>query len=97
MLAHSSVAMPRRWRNSVGRRYRMGTGRSNQLRAFRVFGRQSVISRANALARAVQIQNDPGHESRYLEQVGRVVRRRRWVARRDFDPNACVVLEVQPA
>ena len=59
---------------------------------------QSVINRANALARAVQIQNDPNFESRYLEQVGRVtaedVMR---VARRDFDPNACVVLEVQPA
>ena len=70
----------------------------NQLRAFRVFGRQSVINRANALARAVQIQNDPNFESRYLEQVCRVtaedVMR---VARRDFDPNACVVLEVQPA
>jgi len=70
----------------------------NQLRAFRVFGRQNVINRANALARAIQIQNDPHFESRYLEQVSRVtpedlIR----VARRDFDPNACVVLEVHPA
>jgi len=70
----------------------------NQLRAFRVFGRQSVINRANALGRALQIQNDPHFESRYLEQVSRVspedlIR----VARRDFDPNACVVLEVHPS
>ena len=70
----------------------------NQLRSFRVFGRQTVISRANTLARALQIQNDPQFETRYLEQVARVsaedlIR----VARRDFDPNACVVLEVQPA
>ena len=70
----------------------------NQLRAFRVFGRQGVISRANALARSLQVQNDPHFESRYLEQVNRVssedvIR----VARRDFDPNACVVLEVLPS
>ena len=70
----------------------------NQLRAFRVFGRQSVINRAKALGRAFQIQNDPHFESRYLEQVSRVspedlIR----VARRDFDPNARVVLEVHPS
>lgn len=70
----------------------------NQLRAFRVFGRQTVINRANALARALQVQNDAYFESRYFEQVSRVtsedlIR----VAQRDFDPNARVVLEVQPA
>ena len=69
----------------------------NQLRANRVFGRVEIISRANTLARAVMYHNDAHFEDRYLERVLRVtpedILR---VARRDFDPNARVVLEVMP-
>jgi predicted Zn-dependent peptidase len=69
----------------------------NQLRANRVFGRVEIINRANTLARAVMYHNDAHFEDRYLERVLRVtpedILR---VARRDFDPNARVVLEVMP-
>ena len=67
----------------------------NQLTAYRLFGHQSLISRANSLGRAVLYHNDVQFEERYLERVLRVepddILR---VARRDFDPNASVVLEV---
>ena len=67
----------------------------NQLAASRLFGQQSLISRANSLARSVLFHNDAHFEERYMERVFRVepedILR---VARRDFDPNAAVVLEV---
>jgi len=70
----------------------------NQLAAYRLFGRQSLINRANSLARAVLYHNDAHFEDRYLERLFRVepddLMR---VARRDFDPNAAVVLEVVPS
>jgi len=69
----------------------------NQLAAYRLFGRQCLVNRANSLARAVLYHNDAHFEDRYLERLFRVepgdlLR----VARRDFDPNAVVVLEVAP-
>ena len=70
----------------------------NQLAAYRLFGRQSLIHRANTLARSVLYHNDVYFEDRYLERLLRVeaddILR---VACRDFDPNAMVVLEVVPA
>ena len=70
----------------------------NRLRAGRLFGRQSVVHRANGLARSVLYHADAQWEQRYLERIARVgpndIRR---VAARDFDPNATVILEVIPA
>ncbi len=69
----------------------------NQLKTGRVFGRESVLNRALALGRSVLYHGDPHWEDTYLERVGRVtpediIR----VARRDFDPELRVVLEVEP-
>ena len=69
----------------------------NRVRSRRLFGRQSLIHRANALGRSVLYHADPLWEERYVERILRVgpeaIRR---VAARDFDPNASVTLEVLP-
>jgi zinc protease len=69
----------------------------NQVAAARLFSQQSLIHRSNTLARSVMYHNDPHFEHRYLERLLRVqpddILR---VARRDFDPNAAVILEVEP-
>lgn len=70
----------------------------NRLRSARAFGRQDLIHQANSLGRSVMYHSDVRWEETYLERILRVepqdiVR----VARRDFDPNSMVALEVRPA
>jgi zinc protease len=69
----------------------------NRLRSARAFGRQDLIHQANSLGRSVLYHSDIRWEETYLERILRVepqdiVR----VARRDFDPNSMVALEVRP-
>ena len=70
----------------------------NRVRAGRLFGRQSMVHRANALGRSLLYHSDALWEDRYVERILRVgpeaIQR---VAARDFDPNASVTLEVMPA
>ena len=70
----------------------------NRLRSARAFARQDLIHQANSLGRSVMYHSDVRWEERYLERILRVepedILR---VARRDFDPNSIVALEVRPA
>jgi zinc protease len=69
----------------------------NQVQSNRVFAQEDVVNRANTLGRSVLVHSDVRFEERYLDRISRVtpgdiIR----VARRDFDPNALVALEVSP-
>ena len=68
----------------------------NQLRAGRIFGRESVLNRALALGRSMLYHNDARWEDHYLERVARVTAQDvQAVVQRDLKAPS-VVLAVEP-
>ena len=69
-----------------------------RLRAARVFGMESPLAQAAALARAELVEGDASWENSYLDEIAQVTPEQvREVARRCFSADAAVRLEVVPA